>query len=191
MFRRLSRWLAVFALISALAACSAGNPAPQAVPPSATAELQSAPPTSTLPPAAPTGTPAQPVPTEVAPTVEPLQPTATSAPTATLSQTPRPRLTVATVRPRQTAAPLAVNYDVVEIKRLPGDAATLILKVSVTGGSGGYRYYHDDVQQPGATFTIPGRCGKPFVHTIKVVSGDRQTVAVPYHVGGVCPTPTP
>jgi hypothetical protein len=100
-------------------------------------------------------------------------------------------LTAATVRPRNTAAPLNVTYEVVEIKRKAGDEATLTLKVRATGGSGGYRYYHDDIQQPGPTFNIAGTCGKPFVHTLKVVSGDGQTVAVPYHVGGVCPTPTP
>ena len=59
------------------------------------------------------------------------------------------------------------------------------------GGSGGYRYYHDDIQQLSATFNIAGTCGKPFVHTIKVISGDGQMVALPYHVNGVCPTPTP
>ena len=45
--------------------------------------------------------------------------------------------------------------------------------------------------QPSATFNIAGRCGKPFVHTIKVTSGDGQTLAVPYHINGICPTPTP
>jgi hypothetical protein len=67
----------------------------------------------------------------------------------------------------------------------------LVLKVNATGGSGGYRYFHDDIQQAADTFNIAGVCGKPFVHTIKVISGDGQTVALPYHVSGVCPTPTP
>ena len=100
-------------------------------------------------------------------------------------------MTAATVRPRNTATPLSVSYEVVEIKRRPGDEATLVMKVYASGGSGSYRYYHDDIQQPNATFNIPGRCGKPFVHTIKVAAGDGQTVALPYHVNGVCPTPTP
>ena len=191
MFQGRSLWLAAFVLIAIAAACSPGGPPPQTVPPTATGGSQSTPPTSTLAPAAPTNTPAQPASTETAPTAELPQPTDTSAPTATLTRTPRPRSTAATVRPRNTAAPLNVTYQVVEIKRKAGDEATLTLKVYATGGSGGYRYYHDDIQQPGATFNIAGTCGKPFVHTIKVVSGDGQTVAVPYHVGGVCPTPTP
>ncbi len=194
LFQGRSLWLAAIALM-ALAACSPAGPPPQTMPPTATggspSTPPSGPPTSTLPPAAPTPSSTEPTPTEIAPTVEPLQLTGTSAPTATLTGTPRPRTTAATLRPRNTAAPLSVTYEVVEIKRKPGDEATLILKVYATGGSGGYRYYHDDIPQPGATFSIDGICGKPFVHTIKVMSGDGQTVALPYHVGGVCPTPTP
>jgi hypothetical protein len=34
-------------------------------------------------------------------------------------------------------------------------------------------------------------CGKPFVHTIKVSAANGETVALPYHVNGICPTPTP
>jgi len=190
LFQGRSLWLAVFVLIALVAACSPGGPPPQTAPPAATAGTQPAL-TNTLPPAAPTDTPAQPAPTESAPTVEPPQPAETSAPTSTPTRTPRPRATAATVRPRNTAASLAVTYEVVEVKRKPGDEATLILKVYATGGSAGYRYYHDDIQQPNATFNIAGTCGKPFVHTIMVTSGDGQTVAMPYHVNGVCPTPTP
>ncbi len=191
MFQGRSVWLAAFALMALAAACSPGGPPPQTVLPVATGSPQSTPPTSTLAPVAPTQSSTEPAPAEIAPTIEPLQLTGTSAPTATFAGTPRPRSTAATVRPRNTAAPLNVTYEVVEIKRKPGDEATLILKVYATGGSGGYRYYHDDIPQPGATFSIDGTCGKPFVHTIKVMSGDGQTVALPYHVGGVCPTPTP
>ena len=185
MFRRHLPWFALVVLLVIASACSSSNPAPQVVPPTATGGSQSAPPTNTLPPAAPTDTPA---PTDVAPTAEPPQPTETSTPTATLTQTPKPR---ATARPRNTATPLTVSYEVIEIKRKSGEEATLVLKVYASGGSGGYRYYHDDIQQPTATFNIAGICGKPFVHTIKVTSSDGQTVAVPYHVNGVCPTPTP
>lgn len=186
MFRRHLPWLAlVTVLLAMLTACSASNPQPPIAPPTATSGSQAAPPTNTLPPAAPTDTPA---PTEIAPSAEPPQPADTAEPTATPTRTPRPRTTV---RPRNTATPLGVSYEVVEIKRQPGDEATLIMKIYATGGSGGYRYYHDDIPQPNATFNIPGRCGKPFVHTVKVTSGDGQTVALPYHVNGVCPTPTP
>ncbi|HTP10391.1 MAG TPA: hypothetical protein VMP08_19190 [Anaerolineae bacterium] len=185
MFRRHLPWLAFTVLLVIVSACSSNVPAPQIAP--TTGGSQSASPTNTLPPAKPTDTSA---PTAIVSTIEP-SPTDTAEPTATFTSTPKPRLTVATVRPRNTATPLNVTYQVLEIKRQPGDEAMLVLKVIATGGSGGYRYYHDDVQQPSATFNIPGTCGKPFVHTIKVISGDGQTVALPYHVNGVCPTPTP
>ena len=191
MLRRHWPWLSLVMLLVIASACSPGNPQPQSAPPTATGGAQAAPPTNTLPPACTANAPAQPAPTDTAPAAEPPQPTETSAPTATLTRTPRPRGTVATARPRSTAAPLNVSYQVVEIKRTSGEQATLIMKVIVTGGSGGYRYYHDDIQQASATFNIAGTCGKPFVHTIKVISGDGQTVALPYHVSGVCPTPTP
>jgi cytoskeletal protein RodZ len=188
MFRRLALWLTMFLLIAMAAACSSTTPAPQAAPPTATAGSPSTSPTATLAPAAPTNTATS---AELAPTAEPPQPTETSTSTATFTPTPKPRVPAGTVRPKQTAAPLSVTYQVIEIKRVSDIQAALVLKVIATGGSGGYRYYHDDIQQPSATFNIAGTCGKPFVHTIKVISGDGQTVALPYHVNGVCPTPTP
>jgi len=195
MFRKPTVWAVIVVLFVLAAACSSGNPQPPAAPPTATAGPQAIPPTNTLSSVAPTDASTQSVPTkvaptEVAPTVEPPQPTATTKPPATLTRTPKPRLAV-TVSPHNTITPLNVTYEVAEIKRLPGDVATLVLKVYATGGSGGYRYYHDDIQQTNSTYNIAGICGKPFVHTIKVTSGDGQTIAVPYHVNGICPTPTP
>ncbi len=183
MFRQRSIWPVLLFLSAVSVACSSGGPSPQAVPPTATAGVQ---PTATLPPVSATHTPLAPT---DAPTEPPL-PTDTSTPTATATPTPKPRLPV-TIRPRVTAAPLAVSYEVVEIKREQGEQATLMLKVNATGGGGGYRYYHDDVAQPGPLFKVTGICGKPFVHTIKVSAANGETVALPYHVGGVCPTPTP
>lgn len=184
MFRQRSIWILWLLLSMVSAACSSGGPSPQAAPPTATSAAQPtvAPPpaSATLPPLAPTNSP-----------TELLSPTGPAASTATATQTPKPRGPVATVRPRVTAAPLAVSYEVVEIKREQGEQATLMLKVNATGGGGGYRYYHDDIAQPGALFKVAGVCGKPFVHTIKVSAADGETVSLPYHVGGVCPTPTP
>ncbi len=184
MFRRSLLWLVGLVLMATSAACLSSNPQPQVVPPTATA---SSPPvsTGTLPPATAINAPA---PTEIAPASEPPQPSETPAPTATPTGTPLPRLTA---RPRQTVAPLNVSYEVVKIERGPDEQSTLVLKVIATGGSGGYRYFNDQIQQPSATFNIAGICDKPFVHTITVTSGDGQTVALPYHVKGVCPTPTP
>ncbi len=183
MFRQRSIWPVILLLIAVSIACALGSPSPQAAPPTATAGVQ---PSATLPPVSAPHTPLAPT---DAPTDLPLS-TDTSTPTATATQTPKPRLLV-TVRPRVTAAPLTISYDVVEIKREEGEQATLMLKVSATGGGGNYRYYHDDIAQPGALFKVAGICGKPFVHTIKVSAANGETVALPYHVGGLCPTPTP
>ena len=184
MFRQRSIWFIVLFLSAVSAACSPGGPIPQAAPPTATVGVQPAvtlPPVSTtLPPLAPTDSPTESLPL-----------TAPAAPTATATQTPKPRLPVTTARPRVTAVPLAVSYEVVEIKREQGEQATLMLKVNASGGGGGYRYYHDDIAQPGALFKVAGVCGKPFVHTIKVSAANGETVSLPYHVGGLCPTPTP
>jgi hypothetical protein len=192
MFRQHSIWSSVFFLIAVSVACSSGGPSPQAAPPTATAGVQ---PSATLPPISATSTPLAPtdrptdLPTE--PSTEPPPPPDTATPTVTVTPTPKPRLRVATVRPRVTAAPLTISYEVVEIKRDQGEQATLMLKVNATGGGGGYRYYHDDVALPGALFKVAGVCGKPFVHTIKVSAANGETVSLPYHVSGVCPTPTP
>ena len=184
MFRQRSIWALWLLLSMVSAACSSGGPSPQAAPLTATASVQPAvtlaSATSTLPPLAPT----------ILPTAS-LPPTAPIVSTGTATQTPKPRLPAATVRPRVTAAPLEISYDVVEIKREQGEQATLMLKVNATGGGGGYRYYHDDIAQPSSLFKIAGVCGKPFVHTIKVSAANGETVSLPYHVGGVCPTPTP
>lgn len=198
MFRQRSLWPIWCLLLATLLACSLGGPAPQAAPPPAvTATVPAGQPTLTLPPAGPTQPPAvsadQPTATTepaAPPSTDTIAPTATT-PTATATRTPKPRAVVVTVQRRVTAAPLTVNYEVVEIKRDEGDEATLTLKVIATGGGGGYRYYHDDIAQSGAIFKVPGRCGKPFVHTIKVTAANGQSVALPYHVNGHCPTPTP
>ena len=191
MFRSRSIWLIGLFLVVVSAACSSGGPAPQAAPPTATAAVQ---PTATLPPLSPTQTPLAPTdPPTASPTETPTEtprPTDTATPTATVTPTPKPRLPV-TARPRVTAAPLTISYEVVEIKRDQGEQATLMLKVNATGGGGSYRYYHDDIAQSGALFKVAGVCGKPFVHTIKVSAANGETVALPYHVSGICPTPTP
>ncbi len=184
MSRQRSMWLVLFVLIATSPACSFNRTETPPAPPAATSGPQS-PPTPTLPATLPSAAPVT-----IPPTESPA-PTETLAPTATPTPTLKPRQPVVTLRPRQTTGPLTVNYEVVEINREPGDQATLVLRVIATGGGGGYRYYHDDVQQAGATFNVAGRCGRPFVHTIKVTSASGQTVSLSYFVRGVCPTPTP
>jgi hypothetical protein len=198
MSQRQSLVLAVLLLTLTTLACSIGGPAAQTEPISATpTETPTAMPAptevqlATFPPITPSTEPPTLLP--AAPTAEQLtqQPSDTPTPTvtATLTRTLKPASS-ATRKPTVSAGPLTANYEVVEIKRLPNDDAALVLRVIATGGGGGYRYYNDNIQQAGATFEVPGKCGKPFVHTIKVTSADGQSVSLQYFVGGQCPTPT-
>lgn len=191
MSQRLRTLLGLSLLIGASLACSIGGdpvPAP-------TAE----------PAATPTATPTNIPPTKVqiavpaaVPTVAgEVLPTDTATPTLTLTatvltppRTSKPRPATATKRPVSTG-PLTINYEAVGINRGPDSQSVLTLKVIATGGAGGYTYYNDDQKQAGATFDVPGSCGHPFVHTLKVTSADGQTATLPYFVGGQCPSPTP
>lgn len=118
-------------------------------------------------------------------------PVATLTPTNTAPPTATKRPTALATRKPISSGPLAFTYDIIGIRRLPDNSAILTLRVNATGGSGRYTYYHDDSKQTGPTFDVPGHCGKPFVHTLKVTSTDGQGVAQTYFINGVCPTPTP
>ena len=196
MSQRRSIYLVSFVLIATSTACAVSRTETPTVSPAATATVAPVP--TQAPQPAPSGT-AQPAPSATLPPPATMTPTGTPAPTVTATSTPTGTAT-STLAPRppvvtplkSPSVPLAVNFQVVEIQGKTNGDATLILKVIATGGAGGYRYYNDDVLQPSATFNVPGRCGKPFVHTIKVTSTDGQTVALPYLIGGTCPTtPTP
>lgn len=183
MSRRLSLSIGLVMLIVASMACSfAGTAAePTAVPP--TTAPPSPPPINTLPAVA-TFPPIAP------PTVAgEVLPTDTTTPTATptATETPQPSTGATAKPPVASSGPLSVRYEVVKIKRNPDDQAIMTLRVIATGGGGGYRYFHDNIKQAGATFDVLGRCGKPFVHTIKVTSASGESVAVPYFEAGTCP----
>ena len=115
-------------------------------------------------------------------------PTATTGPTKTAT---KPKPTTSVPKPTATNAPLSINYEVQNTKRNPGNQAVITLHVIATGGSGGYKYYNDDVLQPGATFEVPGTCGSPLTHTLKVTSADGQSVSKLYFEQANCPTSTP
>jgi hypothetical protein len=134
------------------------------------------------------------------------QPTLTATPTVSVTSAPPTDDSAATTSappPAKTAgptttqtkipatsSPLAFTYEVVKIIRNPNNQAVLTLHIIATGGAGGYKYYHDNAAQSGDTFDVPGTCGAKFTHTLKVQSTDGQTVAQPYQVAGICPTPT-
>jgi hypothetical protein len=113
----------------------------------------------------------------------------TTAPQPASTSTPKlPTATQTHVPP--TSSPLAVKYEVVKISRLPDNQALLTIHVIATGGSGGYKYFNDNVLEPGDTFDVSGTCGAKFTHTLKVQASDGQLISLPYQVPGQCPTPT-
>jgi hypothetical protein len=120
------------------------------------------------------------------------QPTeSTAAPQVATTSAPKPPAATATqTKVPATSSPLTVNYEVVKISRLADNQATLTLHVIATGGAGGYKYYNDNVLEPGDTFDVPGQCGHPFTHTIKVQAADGQFISLPYQVQGQCPAAT-
>jgi hypothetical protein len=192
MSQRLRTLLGLSLLIGASLACSIGGDAV---------------PAPTVEPAAVPTTPTNDPPTKVqiaAPTAMPTGadealPTGTATPTLTLTptttvltptHTSKPRSATATRKPVSTE-PLTIDYKAVGIKRSSDDQAVLTLKVVATGGAGGYTYYHDNQKQAGAIFEVPGSCGRPFTHTLKVTSADGQTATLPYQEKGLCPSSTP
>lgn len=126
------------------------------------------------------------------PTLIPASTATVLIPTHTPIHTSKPRLITATAtRKPVSAGPLTINYETVGIKRGLDNQSVLTFKVVAAGGAGGYNYYHDDQKQAGAIFAVPGICGYPFVHTIKVTSADGQTATLPYFINGLCPSSTP
>jgi hypothetical protein len=118
------------------------------------------------------------------------QPTgSTAAPQAATTSAPKPSTATKTKVPA-TSSPLTVKYEVVKVSRLPDNQAALTIHVIASGGAGGYKYYNDNVLKAGDTFDVPGQCGHPFNHTIKVQAADGQLVSLSYFVAGQCPTPT-
>jgi hypothetical protein len=157
---------------------------------STTATPQSLPEQNTPPVAAtfpPVASPPQA--TAEANTPEPAGDTAT--PTATMTSIPNTPKPANTKKPVASPEPLQARYERVGIRREPNNQAVLTLRVIATGGGGGYKYYNDNVQQPGDTFDVLGTCGAPLTHTIKVTSADGESVSIQYFEAGNCPTPTP
>ena len=207
MSRRFTLILALSCLIFTGLACALSGPesTPAAVAPTLTPPAAA--PATTQPAAVPPTKVQIEIPTamstvagEVVPT-DTLTPTPTSTSTGTPTGTPTVTATpTSTVKPKPATAtptkipvstgPLTIDREIVTIKRNPGDQAVLTLKVIATGGAGGYVYYNDDQKQAGAIFDVPGSCGRPFVHTIKVTSADGQTATLPYFIAGQCPAPT-
>jgi len=165
-------------------------------------------------PAAPTRTPRPTITATLAATAaatESLSPTervtSTSAPSATanatrvvdvtLTLTALPSLepsATATRRPviaRPTLAPLIItNILLIKVERDETriNGALASLQVVYSGGRAPYRIFHDDTLQPENPFQVLTICHGTLVHTLRVTSGDKQTVTKKYYLSPIdCP----
>ncbi len=144
------------------------------------------------------------VPTMPSPTV--LPPSETSVPTNTLepSDTPlptikptaspsptivRPSRTPITLSPPSTPAafgPLRVNVYVsnCRLASTPDKPGNVIVQISIeaTGGNGVYRYFNQGVESTSKLADILWERGTQLIGTVKVISGDGQTVEKVYNI---------
>jgi hypothetical protein len=138
--------------------------------------------------------------TAVAPTPA-LLPTFTpiAAPTLAATFTPRPTTVapVATATQPATATPsvqgpLRFTYEI-HWRFAPDNPFLVIARVTIRaqGGDGVYSYYHDDIRQAGATFEFNWVACRPKPGSLRVDSGDGQSVREDYYQETPCPTPTP
>lgn len=138
------------------------------------------------------------LPTELpAPTATPLErPTFVPTPTGETTL-PTPTLAATLTRPPITGEfpPLTfvwqISWELVE-----DNPAMAIATITITaaGGDGEYTYYHDDILQEGPTFSYEWASCKPRPGSVRVDSGDGQTLREDYFERSPCPatlTPTP
>lgn len=74
----------------------------------------------------------------------------------------------------------------VDASRPNGAIATLF--IDFTGGAAPYTVYNDNQPQAGNPFPVLTECGGTILHTLRVLSGDGQSVEYPYYYSPVtCP----
>jgi hypothetical protein len=126
----------------------------------------------------PTETPPPPAPTVIPPTA-----TSTLAPTVTDTPT---RVSVR-VRPTATSAgPLSVAVYVVSCRRSPSAAkpgnVTIQISIEPAGGNGDYHYFNQGIEALSKFIDILWEKGSRLTGTVKVVSGDGQSIEKQYDI---------
>lgn len=122
-------------------------------------------------------------------TLLPADPVTPSIPTATLppTVTTTPTRVFARVRPTATSSgPLTVAVYVASCRRTPtaNKPGNLTIQISIetTGGNGEYHYYNQGVEAISRFVDILWERGSRLIGTVKVVSGDGQTVEKQYDI---------
>lgn len=67
--------------------------------------------------------------------------------------------------------------------------AVALVTLTPQGGNGIYTYYHDDIRKDGPTFTYAWAVCRANPGSLRVDSGDGQTVRVNYYENPPCPNP--
>lgn len=202
---RLLRHLGLLCLLLALAAvgCNAGGES-SATPSPAPAGTNTPAPVNTPAGALPTNTPA-PTATVLTPlpSFTPIVRPTTSPPgdntpvpgTAPAATTLPPTAGAASSTPAGTGGDLSFVY-VLTWAISPDDPSLAIGTMVITpaGGDGTYSFFHDELPQPGPTFTFEWRTCTPKPGSLRVTSGDGQSLLIDYFEQAPCPatfTPTP
>jgi murein DD-endopeptidase MepM/ murein hydrolase activator NlpD len=111
------------------------------------------------------------------------------APTATQAE-PSP---TATTVPTDTPVPSPLHVNGVTLVSVQADSsrpngAIATIYINVSGGNAPYTFYNDGAPQAGNPFPVLTECGGALLHTLRVLSGDGQTVDYPYYYSPVnCP----
>ncbi|MBI5565409.1 MAG: hypothetical protein HY870_10955, partial [Chloroflexi bacterium] len=117
----------------------------------------------------------------------PTPPTLTPTPTLTPAPTLTPSPVVTRVRPSPTSSgPLSVAVYVASCRRAPspGKPGNVIVQISIeaTGGSGNFHYFNEGVESPTKFVDITWERGTRLIGTVRVESGDGQTVRKEYDI---------
>jgi hypothetical protein len=92
---------------------------------------------------------------------------------------------------RATLAPLTItNILLIKVERDETriNGAIASLQIVYSGGRAPYRIFHDDTLQPENPFQVLTVCHGTIVHTVRVTSGDKQTVTKKYYLSPIdCP----
>ncbi len=177
--------LFLIALLATVSACDMMGP-----PPTATRTPRpTITPTPTIAPVA-AGTVTATAPAALIETATPIAPvTGNPAPTDTAiaSSTPTSKPGV----PRPTVQPLTItNVLIIDVERDPlrDQGAIVSIQVVYSGGRTPYTIYHDDTEQLNNPFKVLSVCNGTIVHSIRLVSGDKQSVTKKYYFSPIiCP----
>lgn len=179
----------LFVLVVGIPACDMAGPPPTAT---RTPRPTITPARTSPPVAADTGAPDTPTASPAPPATATLYvPVTGSSPAPTVAASEPPTATQRVGAQRPTPQPLLItNVLILGVERDPlrDQGAIVSIQVVYSGGRAPYTIYHDDTEQKNNPFKVLSVCDGTLVHTIRLVSGDKQSVTKKYYFSPiVCP----